>query len=124
MRSICTIFGEVLLESRVREIRLHGSTRGFELIINLEIYYEHKQKKSLVLHKKHHGKLEVKSKIKLTNKLDLSLAYTPGVAEVCRVIAQDKKKVFDYTIKKNTVAVVTDGSAVLGLGNIGLFLVE
>jgi malate dehydrogenase (oxaloacetate-decarboxylating) len=76
-------------------------------------------KQSLILHKKYHGKLEVRSKIKLTNKLDLSLAYTPGVAEVCRVIAGDKKKVFDYTIKKNTVAVVTDGSAVLGLGNIG-----
>lgn len=76
-------------------------------------------KQSLALHKKYHGKLEIKSKVKLKNKLDLSLAYTPGVAEVSRVIAKDKKKVFDYTIKKNTVAVVTDGSAVLGLGNVG-----
>ncbi len=74
---------------------------------------------SLLLHKKQGGKLEIKSKVPLKNKRDLSLAYTPGVAEVCRVIAKNKKKIFDYTIKKNSVAVVTDGSAVLGLGNIG-----
>lgn len=74
---------------------------------------------SLLLHKNKGGKLEIKSKVPLKNKRDLSLAYTPGVAEVCRVIAKNKKKIFDYTIKKNSVAVVTDGSAVLGLGNIG-----
>lgn len=76
-------------------------------------------KNSLKLHKKVHGKLELKSKVPIKNKKDLSLAYTPGVAEVCRVIAKDKKLAREYTIKKNTVAVVSDGSAILGLGNLG-----
>ncbi len=76
-------------------------------------------KNSLKLHKKVHGKLELKSKVAIKNKKDLSLAYTPGVAEVCRVIAKDKKLAREYTIKKNTVAVVSDGSAILGLGNMG-----
>jgi malate dehydrogenase (oxaloacetate-decarboxylating) len=77
------------------------------------------QQQSLELHQKHHGKLAVKSKVKITNKEELSLAYTPGVAKPCLEIAKDKTKVYDYTFKKNTVAIVTDGSAVLGLGNIG-----
>ncbi len=76
-------------------------------------------KLSLALHKKHKGKLEVISKVKTKNKEDLSVAYTPGVAEVCRLIYQDKKSVYTHTIKANTVAVISDGSAVLGLGNIG-----
>jgi len=76
-------------------------------------------KESLKLHKDNKGKIEVKSKIKIKNKLDLSLAYTPGVAEPCREIAKDSNKVYEYTAKQNTVAVITDGSAVLGLGNIG-----
>jgi len=76
-------------------------------------------KNSLKIHKKFHGKLELKSKVPIKNKKDLSLAYTPGVAEVCRVIGRDKSKVYEYTIKKNTVAVVSDGSAILGLGNLG-----
>ena len=76
-------------------------------------------KKSLDLHKRLKGKLEVRSKIKIKDKNDLSLAYTPGVAEVCRLIAGDKSAIFTHTIKSNSVAVVTDGSAVLGLGNIG-----
>jgi malate dehydrogenase (oxaloacetate-decarboxylating) len=76
-------------------------------------------KKSLALHKKHHGKLSLYSKVPIKNKNDLSVAYTPGVAEVSRVIALNKKLAYDYTLKGNTVAVVTDGSAVLGLGNIG-----
>ncbi len=74
---------------------------------------------SLKLHKKFHGKLEIKSKVPIKNKKDLSLAYTPGVAEVCRVIAGDKTLTREYTIKSNTVAVVSDGSAILGLGNLG-----
>lgn len=76
-------------------------------------------KKSLALHQKLKGKLEVRSKIKIKDKETLSLAYTPGVAEVCRLIAGDKSAVFTHTIKSNSVAIVTDGSAVLGLGNIG-----
>lgn len=77
------------------------------------------QQQSLQMHLEHHGKLSVKSKVKVTNKEELSIAYTPGVASPCLEIAKDKSKVYDYTFKKNTVAVVTDGSAVLGLGNIG-----
>jgi malate dehydrogenase (oxaloacetate-decarboxylating) len=76
-------------------------------------------KKSLVLHKKHKGKLAIASKVPLENCDDLALAYTPGVGEVCRLIAGNGKLARDYTIKNNTVAVITDGSAVLGLGNIG-----
>ena len=75
--------------------------------------------RSLALHKKHRGKIEIKSKIPVRNRDDLSLAYTPGVGQVCLEIFKDPKKVYDYTIKKNMVAVVSDGSAVLGLGNLG-----
>ena len=79
-----------------------------------EIYRE-----SLALHARHHGKLEIRSKVPLRNSYDLSRAYTPGVAEVCRRIAQDRNLAYRYTLKANTIAIVTDGSAVLGLGNIG-----
>ncbi len=74
---------------------------------------------SLKLHEKNKGKIEVVSKVKVETRDDLSLAYTPGVAEPCRKIHQDEENVFKYTSKGNIVAVVTDGSAVLGLGNIG-----
>ena len=74
---------------------------------------------SLKLHEEHKGKLEVISKVKVENKKDLSLAYTPGVAEACRKIHANRDDVYKYTTKGNTVAVVSDGSAVLGLGNIG-----
>ena len=74
---------------------------------------------SLKLHKMHKGKIGIKSKIPVNTRLDLSLAYTPGVAEPCRKIAEDKKRIYDYTFKGNTVAIISDGSAVLGLGNIG-----
>lgn len=74
---------------------------------------------SIKLHKKHAGKLEVVSKVPLKNKSDLSLAYTPGVAGVCEAIAKNPKLANEYTIKKNTVAIVSDGSAILGLGNLG-----
>ncbi len=76
-------------------------------------------KEALELHEKHKGKLEVRSKVSLKTKQDLSLAYTPGVAEVCREIAKDRNLAYKYTLKANTIAIVTDGSAVLGLGNIG-----
>ena len=75
--------------------------------------------KSLELHEKFHGKLAVHSKVPMANREDLSLAYTPGVAEPCRKIAANPDDVYKYTLKSNTVAVVSDGSAVLGLGNIG-----
>ena len=74
---------------------------------------------SVLLHQDLGGKLRVRGKLELRNRHDLSLAYTPGVARVCEEIAADKRRVYDLTIKRNTVAVVTDGSAVLGLGNIG-----
>ena len=75
--------------------------------------------KALLLHEKWNGKLETISKTPVKSREDLSLAYTPGVAEPCKVIAQDKEAAYKYTMKSNTVAVVSDGSAVLGLGNIG-----
>jgi malate dehydrogenase (oxaloacetate-decarboxylating) len=77
------------------------------------------QEEALRVHKENRGKLEVVGKIKLETKHDLSVAYTPGVAAPCLEIAKDKNKVYDYTIKGNTVAIVTNGTAVLGLGNIG-----
>ena len=74
---------------------------------------------SLLLHQVNRGKFEIKSKVRLNDKNDLSLAYTPGVAEICRVIAADKNRALDLTLKGNTVAVISDGSAILGLGNLG-----
>ncbi len=76
-------------------------------------------KESVALHKKKRGKLEIKSKIVIKNRDDLSLVYTPGVAEVSREIAQDNARAYDLTIKNNSVAIISDGSSVLGLGNIG-----
>ncbi|SDK70211.1 NAD(P)-dependent malic enzyme [Lacicoccus qingdaonensis] len=74
---------------------------------------------ALHMHKINQGKLSVNSKVELKDKTDLSLAYSPGVAEPCKEIYEDPNTIFNYTIKGNTVGVVTDGSAVLGLGNIG-----
>lgn len=75
--------------------------------------------KALLMHEKWNGKLETVSKTPVKTREDLAIAYTPGVAEPCKVIAQDKETAYKYTMKANTVAVVSDGSAVLGLGNIG-----
>ena len=77
------------------------------------------QEEALQAHKVWDGKLEVVPKMELDTRYDLAIAYTPGVAEPCLEIAKDPDRAYDYTIKSNTVAVVTDGSAVLGLGNIG-----
>lgn len=74
---------------------------------------------SLELHRLRRGKLAVSSKVSLKDRSDLSLAYTPGVAAVSQAIAQDRGLAYEYTMKRNAVAVITDGSAVLGLGNIG-----
>lgn len=74
---------------------------------------------ALEMHRENQGKLEITPNVKVTNKQQLSLAYSPGVAEPCKEIREDPRKVYEYTIKGNTVAVVTDGTAVLGLGNIG-----
>jgi len=75
--------------------------------------------RSLEFHKKNHGKIETVSKIKLNTREALSLAYTPGVAEACREIARDPLLAREYTLKRNTIAIVSDGSAILGLGNLG-----
>ncbi|MCH6560442.1 NADP-dependent malic enzyme [candidate division KSB1 bacterium] len=80
----------------------------------MDIYEESTQ-----LHKKLGGKLEIISKYKIKDQHDLSMVYTPGVAQACRDIAEDESKAYELTIKRNTVAIVSDGSAVLGLGNIG-----
>lgn len=74
---------------------------------------------ALKLHRDYHGKIEINSKVPLKTADDLSTAYTPGVAQPCREIYKDPEKVYEYTAKQNLIAVVTDGTAVLGLGDIG-----
>jgi malate dehydrogenase (oxaloacetate-decarboxylating) len=77
------------------------------------------KERALALHREKRGKISVESRVSLKTSSDLSLAYTPGVAEPCRAIAAHPEEVYTYTAKGNMVAIVTDGSAVLGLGNIG-----
>ncbi len=77
------------------------------------------REKALSMHEQWRGKLAATSKCQIKTREDLAIAYTPGVAEPCKVIAKDKEAAYTYTIKSNTIAVVSDGSAVLGLGNIG-----
>jgi len=74
---------------------------------------------ALKMHQEKQGKLEVNAKVEVKNAKDLSLAYSPGVAEPCKVIHEEPETVYDYTMKGNMVGVVTNGTAVLGLGNIG-----
>ena len=78
---------------------------------------------ALKMHEEWNGKLDVVAKAKVNSREDLAIAYTPGVAEPCKVIAKDRDAAYKYTIKSNTIAVVSDGSAVLGLGNIGPYAV-
>lgn len=75
--------------------------------------------KAIALHKEWNGKISTTPKCHVSSREDLAIAYTPGVAEPCKIIAENKDEVYNYTIKSNTVAVISDGSAVLGLGNIG-----
>lgn len=82
-------------------------------------YFMTTSEKALALHKEWNGKLETTPKCRVASREDLAIAYTPGVAEPCKKIAEQKEEAYRYTIKSNTVAVVSDGSAVLGLGNIG-----
>lgn len=77
--------------------------------------------KALQMHEQWNGKLEISAKAKVNSREDLAIAYTPGVAEPCKVIAQDLEAAYKYTMKANTIAVISDGSAVLGLGNIGAY---
>ena len=77
--------------------------------------------KELQMHEQWNGKLEISAKAKVNSREDLAIAYTPGVAEPCKVIAQDQEAAYKYTMKANTIAVISDGSAVLGLGNIGAY---
>lgn len=77
--------------------------------------------KAIALHEEWNGKFETTPKMTIATRQDLALAYTPGVAEPCKIIAQDKSAAYKYTIKSNTIAVISDGSAVLGLGNIGAY---
>jgi malate dehydrogenase (oxaloacetate-decarboxylating) len=84
------------------------------IIKKTDIYAE-----SLELHEKFRGKIEVHSKVPITNRRDLSLAYTPGVGAVCKEIYRDKNLAYKYTLKANTIAIISDGSRVLSLGNIG-----
>src|SRR3989338_5385636 len=77
------------------------------------------RERALALHKKLHGKISIESKAKISSLRDLDLLYTPGVAEVSKEIAKNKELAYEYTSKWNTVAIVTDGTRVLGLGDIG-----
>src|SRR6186997_739309 len=92
-----------------RILRAIGSTRGARVIDYVD--------RTMQMHRG--GKIDMRNKYPVKTRDDLSMAYTPGVARVCMDIHDDRSKAFEYTIKKNTVAVVSDGSAVLGLGNIG-----
>jgi malate dehydrogenase (oxaloacetate-decarboxylating) len=75
--------------------------------------------KAIEMHRKYHGKLRMEAIVHIENREDLSWAYSPGVAEPCREIARDPEKMYDYTLKSRTIAVISDGSAILGLGNLG-----
>jgi malate dehydrogenase (oxaloacetate-decarboxylating) len=98
----------------INKEQTQNKTESSETKSTVDIFEE-----SLIMHKNLKGKLRVRSKLEINTRHDLALAYTPGVARICETIAQDPASVYDLTIKNNTVAVVTDGSAVLGLGNIG-----
>lgn len=97
---------------------LERSTIRTTLLDNTE-FMSNYDKRSIAMHKKNQGKIEVISKVPLKNKDDLSLAYTPGVAAVVKEVAKDSRNAYTHTLKGRTVAIVSDGSAILGLGNLG-----
>lgn len=88
---------------------------------NMSTEIKNTAEKALSMHKQWNGKLETVAKSKVNSREDLAIAYTPGVAEPCKIIAEDREAAYTYTMKANTVAVISDGSAVLGLGNIGAY---
>ena len=100
-------------------MRKNGIVNKYEYVKE-KITMDNKEK-ALLCHKEWNGKLETVAKSKVKTREDLAIAYTPGVAEPCKVIAKDPEAAYTYTMKANTVAVVSDGSAVLGLGNIGAY---
>ena len=97
----------------------HGLFFLWKDVLTITAVQSTTNEKALLMHEKWNGKLETVSKTPVKTREDLAIAYTPGVAEPCKVIAKDKEAAYKYTMKANTVAVVSDGSAVLGLGNIG-----
>lgn len=114
MQLLYTISGKI---GSLFFMRKNGIVNKYEYVKE-KITMDNKEK-ALLCHKEWNGKLETVAKSKVKTREDLAIAYTPGVAEPCKVIAEDKTAAYTYTWKANTVAVVSDGSAVLGLGNIG-----
>lgn len=99
---------------------LISSSYTIEILLpNLHPMTDDIYKISLKNHKKYHGKLRMEAIAHIDSRDDLSWAYSPGVAEPCREIAKDPAKMYDYTLKSRTIAVISDGSAILGLGNLG-----
>lgn len=116
MQLLYTISGKI---GSLFFMRKNGIVNKYEYVKE-KITMDNKEK-ALLCHKEWNGKLETVAKSKVKTREDLAIAYTPGVAEPCKVIAEDKTAAYTYTWKANTVAVVSDGSAVLGLGNIGSY---
>ena len=117
-RSLCSLFAFATMVSCYKTINNRSAIKEKNINTGRKIIMDQKEK-ALMMHKEWNGKLETTAKSKVNSREDLAIAYTPGVAEPCKVIAEDKDAAYTYTWKANTVAVVSDGSAVLGLGNIG-----
>ncbi len=114
----------LLFSKRKDQIFLINETQNAMIVLIEKVLLQGERfmdlkEKALSMHEEWNGKLETIAKSKVNSREDLAIAYTPGVAEPCKVIAENKEAAYTYTMKANTVAVVSDGSAVLGLGNIG-----